>query len=168
MIDYLKPKTMRGSTRGQTALEYMVTYSWAILVVLIVAVALWQMGIFSGPSVVPGCGGFSLITPLDSKLSGSALQVIISNEAGARLQINSISADIEGVSCSCDDVKGYASCAAFYADTFRPGRSANMNLSCTQSFTAREYYRANIIIDYNNTVSGVGHRSSGDCWGLVE
>ncbi|MBE5728259.1 hypothetical protein IHE51_00125, partial [Candidatus Parvarchaeota archaeon] len=36
--------------RSQSALEYMMTYGWAILIIVIVAVVLYSMGIFSPPS----------------------------------------------------------------------------------------------------------------------
>ena len=38
--------------RSQSALEYMMTYGWAILIIVIVAVVLYSMGIFS-PSSCP-------------------------------------------------------------------------------------------------------------------
>ena len=34
------------SKRSQSALEYMMTYGWAILIIVIVAVILYSMGIF--------------------------------------------------------------------------------------------------------------------------
>jgi hypothetical protein len=33
--------------KGQSALEYMMTYGWAILIIVIVAVILYSMGIFN-------------------------------------------------------------------------------------------------------------------------
>jgi hypothetical protein len=32
-------------TKGQGAMDYMMTYGWAILVVLIVGIVLWQLGV---------------------------------------------------------------------------------------------------------------------------
>ena len=37
-------------TRSQSALEYMMTYGWAILVIVIVAAVLYSLGIFSPSS----------------------------------------------------------------------------------------------------------------------
>jgi hypothetical protein len=46
-------------------MEYLMTYGWAILVVMIVGVAMWRMGIFSiGGSVAPTASGFSALKPL--------------------------------------------------------------------------------------------------------
>jgi hypothetical protein len=34
------------SKKGRTALEYMMTYGWMLVIIGIVGVALWQMGFF--------------------------------------------------------------------------------------------------------------------------
>ena len=46
--------------KGQSALEYMMTYGWAILIIVIVAVILYSMGIFNPrASVTATSSGFS-------------------------------------------------------------------------------------------------------------
>ena len=40
------------SKRSQSALEYMMTYGWAILIIVIVAVILYSMGIFNPSSSI--------------------------------------------------------------------------------------------------------------------
>ena len=66
--------------RSQSALEYMMTYGWAILIIVIVAVILYSMGIFNpsssitttsvgfSPFVVSSavCNDFGLIVSIDS------------------------------------------------------------------------------------------------------
>lgn len=37
--------------RGQSALEYLVTYGWAILAIVIIAAVLWYFGVFSQPKI---------------------------------------------------------------------------------------------------------------------
>ena len=44
--------TANKSKRSQSALEYMMTYGWAILIIVIVAVILYSMGIFNPSSNV--------------------------------------------------------------------------------------------------------------------
>jgi hypothetical protein len=49
--------------KGQSALEYMMTYGWAILIIVIVAVILYSMGIFNPrASVTASSSGFSPFT----------------------------------------------------------------------------------------------------------
>ena len=46
--------------RSQSALEYMMTYGWAILIIVIVAVILYSMGIFNpSSSITSTVTGFS-------------------------------------------------------------------------------------------------------------
>ena len=53
---------MRG---GQAALEYLNTYGWAVLVVLVVGIVLWQMGIFGSHADVNRAIGFNKIQVLE-------------------------------------------------------------------------------------------------------
>jgi hypothetical protein len=41
---------MRGAGKAQSAMEYLMTYGWAILVVAVALAALYQLGVFSGPA----------------------------------------------------------------------------------------------------------------------
>jgi hypothetical protein len=55
---------------GQAAMEYIMTYGWAIMVVLIVGVLIWQLGLFhfGGSMVTPT--GFAKLKP---QLTGTGL-----------------------------------------------------------------------------------------------
>jgi hypothetical protein len=154
-------KCVSEDSRGQAALEYLMTYGWAILVILVVGIALWQMGVFNPPSTPPGCSGFSQLMPLDTQYlsSTNTLRMILSNEAGTKLVVKKTNASIGfdlGPSPSADI-------------TMRPGASQQVDYG--PFATARvsgEYYRAAITIEYNNTLSKIVHKSSGYCWGTVE
>lgn len=54
--------------KGQGALEYMQTYGWAILVVMVVGVVLWQLGAFSQQSGISRSTGFSKIKVLEPSI----------------------------------------------------------------------------------------------------
>jgi len=54
--------------KGQGALEYMQTYGWAILVVMVVGVVLWQLGVFGQQSAVSRSTGFSKIKVLEPSI----------------------------------------------------------------------------------------------------
>ncbi|MCX6694706.1 MAG: hypothetical protein NTU61_00200 [Candidatus Altiarchaeota archaeon] len=56
---------MASSSRGQSAMEYLMTYGWAILVVMVVGIAMWRLGIFNlGGSGAPTSTGFATLKPL--------------------------------------------------------------------------------------------------------
>jgi hypothetical protein len=51
--------------RGQGAMEYLMTYGWAILVVMVVGVAMWRLGVFNiGTSTPPTANGFEMVKPV--------------------------------------------------------------------------------------------------------
>lgn len=55
--------------KGQGAMEYLMTYGWAILVVMIVGVTLWGLGIFGGgPGAVNTASGFSKVKVLEPSI----------------------------------------------------------------------------------------------------
>ena len=50
--------------KGQGAMEYLMTYGWAILVVMIVGVVLWQLGVFNSGQGSPVETGFVRLSPM--------------------------------------------------------------------------------------------------------
>jgi len=156
------------SKKGQSAIEYMTTYGWAVLLILVVGMVLWQMGAFTPPSTPPGCRGFSSITVLDHSASYDAdkMYVVITNEAGTKLTIaqNGIRMNVADAACSSTGAPGAE------MDNFRPGQSVMVNLTCDiqSNYGRGEYYRAHINITYTNPSSGMSHKSAGQCWGSIE
>ena len=62
------------SKRSQSALEYMMTYGWAILIIVIVAVILYSMGIFNpSSSLVSTVTGFDGFTVQSNCVAGGTL-----------------------------------------------------------------------------------------------
>ncbi len=48
-----KRLTISKSSKSQSAMEYLMTYGWAILIIAIVMVALFQLGVFNGTFFAP-------------------------------------------------------------------------------------------------------------------
>ena len=64
--------------RSQSALEYMMTYGWAILIIVIVAVILYSMGIFNPSSSITTTSiGFSPFTVSSTVCNPAGLSVAI-------------------------------------------------------------------------------------------
>ena len=86
--------------KGQSALEYLITYGWAILVILVVLAVLWYYGIFNparwaGESVTEG----SAFKVVDKNLvSTGILTLTLGNKAGTTVNITSltVTGDITG------------------------------------------------------------------------
>jgi hypothetical protein len=78
--------------KAQTALEYLVTYGWAILAIVIIAAVLWYFGVFN-PSKWTGakqCGGYASFTCLDYTNTGSSATIVFGNAVGRQLAMNLI------------------------------------------------------------------------------
>ena len=68
----------RKSKRSQSALEYMMTYGWAILIIVIVAVILYSMGIFNpSSSITFTSSGFSPFTVSSSLCNNLGYKIAV-------------------------------------------------------------------------------------------
>jgi hypothetical protein len=91
-------------------MEYLMTYGWAILVIMVVGVAMWQLGIFSLGGASPATStGFESLKPLlatcqvsnrtywGTYISGFSCQFV--NTGGAPVRLGYINATVNGKYC---------------------------------------------------------------------
>ncbi|MEA1925436.1 MAG: hypothetical protein U9M95_06160 [Candidatus Altiarchaeota archaeon] len=156
-----------GKRKGQAAIEYLATYGWAILMVSIVAIVIWQMGVLDPPAPPPDCRGFSQIRPMDwvFKTGGGTMDIVLVNEANTKLELgaNSVKASLDNVGpCTID--------GPLSATNVSAGGTVTVTLSgCPAGvMNPGDYYKARINITYTNIASGMGHTSVGSCWGGAE
>ena len=116
--------------KGQSALEYMMTYGWAILIIVIVAVILYSMGIFNPrASVTATSSGFSPFTPSATICNGNGL--VVAFTVGG-LPNGASSASIIGASYSSGtgiSPSSATSAASISPTTVSPGGSFKVNFS---------------------------------------
>jgi hypothetical protein len=78
--------------KSQSALEYMMTYGWAILIIVIVAAVLYSLGIFNPASsvsaTVTGFSGFGGVTA--ECYGNGVLRISLGNSLGSQIDITSI------------------------------------------------------------------------------
>ena len=94
--------------KGQGAMEYLMTYGWAIMVVMIVGVVLWQMGVFNLGGSRTTATGFEKIKPLNPgdiivSSAGNNVSIVFTNVAGGTITIESANVTFSapsGVSCT--------------------------------------------------------------------
>jgi hypothetical protein len=76
--------------KGQTAIEYLMTYGWAILIILIVAGVLAYYGIFAPSGFLgPSSSGFAqlaVVSPWDLNAVGD-LRVLLENRVGSEIHV---------------------------------------------------------------------------------
>ncbi len=76
--------------KAQAALEYLMTYGWAILIIAIIAGALYYMNVFSSSCETPISTGFSGVEILSNDFvftSSGDLEIILTNAAAETVNI---------------------------------------------------------------------------------
>jgi len=80
--------------KSQAALEFLMTYGWAILVVLVAVGALAYFGVLSPDKFLPAkCTLPSGIACIDHKATAASLVIVLQNSLGFDVTLDSISAD---------------------------------------------------------------------------
>jgi len=155
--------------KGQGAMEYLMTYGWAILVVMIVGVVLWQLGIFGGgPGAVNTASGFGKIKPMEPsiKYTSSTLSFSIMNGVGQGITSANISAATGDCTTAASSVPQQLSTDG----TMGAGEvSAESITSCT-SKTSGQSFSTTLTVDYIVTVAGsdIIHTETGTIRGVAE
>jgi hypothetical protein len=80
--------------KAQAAMEYLMTYSWAILIVSVVMGTLFSIGVFSGLSLSTACVSSVGYTCQNPVLSTNGLITIQLGEVGSTITITDISCTI--------------------------------------------------------------------------
>jgi hypothetical protein len=159
--------------KGQTAMEYLMTYGWAILIIMIVLVVLFYLGVLN-PAVPVQCTFPSGFTCISSKIDASDgnLTLVIGEGTGHTIVIT-------GVNCSDNMSSGYTPNIVFYGDT---NNNVTMNsgsqeqvayptgplqVLCTHAYngadtaisqqTVGATYSGNIYINYTEVDTGTNH-----------
>ena len=80
------------SRRSQSSLEYIATYGWAILIIVVVAALLYSMGIFSpSPSLSLSVTGLSPFTFITQQCGSGGFVLVLGNSAGSVIEIKNAS-----------------------------------------------------------------------------
>ncbi len=161
----MKMRRLVRDERGQGAMEYLMTYGWAILVVMIVGVVLWRMGVFSPPTG-RGTSGFSEVKAVDFTLSTAGTGTVeIMNGAGVRIAVNSATITPESPS-------GMTNCTCNTTALTSLGAGSKGSIPITGCKTGGaavgDSYKYTLAVSFNNTATGVMHTSTGKIWGTFE
>ncbi len=86
------PQKAKPNRKSQSALEYMMTYGWAILIIVIVAGVLYSLGIFTpSSSASPTVTGFNgLGSPNAMCMSDGGLRLQLGNSLGYTINVTKI------------------------------------------------------------------------------
>jgi hypothetical protein len=138
--------------KAQAAMEFLMTYGWAILVVLAAIGALAYFGVLSPDKFLPErCTLPPGIACLDAKVTPTSVELIIQNSLGRDIILNSISLN---------------NCTQAYNTAFNNGDKDTFIISCNNE-EAGVKYKADILFDYT-TDTGMQKVASGIITGKVE
>jgi hypothetical protein len=136
--------------KGQSALEYLVTYGWAILAIVIVAAILWYFGVFNPSRFTSShqCGGFADFQCIDYNASTSAgtASIILGNKLGTQLNVTSVTI---GISSNCLTASQLI------------GANQQASASCTGIGNPQSGNTYNVTVVFTSTQSGLTHTDTG-------
>ncbi|HLC61188.1 MAG TPA: hypothetical protein VJJ52_07210 [Candidatus Nanoarchaeia archaeon] len=138
--------------KSQAALEFIMTYGWAILVVLVAIGALAYFGVLSPDRFLPSkCTLQSGIACLDHKATATSLVIYVKNSLGYDLTVDAVKAE----QCTALGSQGALS----------NGGSAQYTLTCVNSGSK---YNGDVNITYTNTDTSVQHTNQGEVTTKIE
>ena len=75
--------------KGQASVEFLMTYGWALLIIIVVGIVAWQWGLFDiSGNITPGYSGFWGVVPGDfSYKSNGDLTLSLRNGVGACVNV---------------------------------------------------------------------------------
>ena len=145
--------------KGQSALEYLMTYGWALVVIVIVIAALFAFGIFNPPAAGT-CSGLDKLAYQDHAINNGVITIVMGNGAGSTITIDTANVgfggDFTGAVIAADGVTstGAASGADFNVTTTATGPTTSGSYSGT------------ITILYTGS-SGIQHTETATCTGSI-
>jgi len=150
-----------GFRKGQAALDFLMTYGWAIALMVIVAAVLFALGVFDVSNFVGSkAAGFSGVSVTGWKLdTAGALTMKVSNQVGNPIRLNSISATVGDVTQTLD-----ANTTQTIATGASTGVLTGNNFAAQSSGSG---YTAKVTIGYLDTVSGFNYTTTGTLTGKV-
>ena len=152
--------------KGQSALEYLLTYGWAILIVIIVGASLYALGVFSpGQWTGKRQTGFAQFRVADFSLNEDGnFSIAFQNQLGKTVTLNNIYVYYKNVECTLTN----GTTAGNIAPNEMYVAWGDCDTTWGVTLTARTSYSLVVDFDYTDPDSGIDHRDSGTLFGAVE
>lgn len=152
--------------KAQAALEFMMTYGWAVIVVLIAIGALAYFGVLDPSKLLPekttGPTGMDALDKASIISSTKNVQISIQNNMGVPVVLLGSGATSGGDTDNCGGISSYN----FITDaiTLLPGQDMFLNngdkaiisITCNNAFSPGSF-KSEITIQYINNETGIQH-----------
>jgi hypothetical protein len=157
---------MKSQRRGQAAIEFLVTYGWAIMAAMIVIGALTYFGITNPTTSLPDkCIFSNSFECKDFQITNDTLRLKVINTAGETIYgdpSKNITANMTDTDAGCTVVG-----APSYLDP-----EAEMEIVCLNPpgspFNTREKAKVRLTINYQKTPTGYNQVSLGEIYSTVQ
>jgi uncharacterized protein (UPF0333 family) len=136
--------------KGQAAMEFLMTYGWAILVVLAAIGALAYFGVLSPDRFSPEkCTLPAGIACLDFRYTGTDIELSIQNGAG--FDMSGVTVTVNGTGCNAVNSGGSA--------TLTNGQTDTYSITCSPSSGK---FKGDVMFAYTNQQTGMTHSKQGE------
>ena len=154
-------KFVKFSRKSQAALEFIMTYGWAILVVLVAIGALAYFGVLSPDKFLPSkCTLQSGIACTDFKVTATSLVMYVQNSLGRDVTIDRATAN------GCTDLGSQG--------TVANGAAKQLTFCCgaacapVSAGNSGSKYNGAVNVTYTVTDTGIQHINQGSVTGRIE
>ncbi len=156
--------------KGQGALEYLMTYGWAILIIVIIGGALYSLGVFN-PSTwtsAKRATPFTSVYVKDWKVASSdgMLTLVLGNKYGTTITVTGINAARTGTTNGCEITGLTTVLAGDQEITLSTTGTTGYDGNCANGLTVGKSYTIDTQIFF--TSDGVPHTDAGTLTGKVE
>jgi hypothetical protein len=140
--------------KGQAALDFLMTYGWAIALVVIIAAVLFAMGVFDTSNFVGNkASGFSGVAVRDFRMAPEGnLTLQLMNQVGKRIQVYNVTAVIGTNSGNNTTLVTFATGAQ---------NTITLDIEGSEGGTVGESFTSAVTIQYTDLESGLNHTTSG-------
>lgn len=144
---------------GQAAMEFLMSYGWAILVVLVAIAALAYFGVINPHRTTPEfCIFFPGLSCDDHKVDPTGINLVITNGMGKDLENFKVTILGTGV-CGGESSEPTA---------FKDGERIIITVTCSSSPDEGERFVRELLIEYREAGSNLDHSRFGDISSEVE
>ncbi len=155
--------------KGQAAMEFLMTYGWAILVVIAAIAALAYFGVLDPANLLPErCQSSAGMDCIDTAVvTTTGVTLALRNNVGSTIEITDVDGvDCTGNSCVVSGTSGTCTPAAsFVAVNVSNNEVLRATVSC--SLPDGERYDDTITVSYTNTETGLQHEVPVDVRGRI-
>lgn len=159
---------MNLKNKAQGAMEYLMTYGWAILVVMVVGIVMWQLGIFDlGGSTVATYTGFS--GNMRPQMGGTGLTgagaftLTLLNVGGDVTTVDTVTLSLDGAACAdntctAEDTDGDVMTVGAASTIFDVANNEHFVVQCAATActgNAGDAYDLGISVGYTANIGGV-------------